>query len=73
MNHYEKTSNLKIRFYWDSFELKTNLLFQFIPKDKIIEEIILREFSQEDKNKIYNIFNYYLINELNNLDNCLTT
>ena len=73
MNHYEKTSNLKIRFYWDSFELKTNLLFQFIPKDKIIEEIILREFSQEDKNKIYNIFNDYLINDLNNLDNCLTT
>ena len=73
MNHYEKAFNLKIRFYWDSFELKTNLLLQYIPKDKIIEEIILREFSQEDKNKIYNILNDYLINDLNNLENCLTT
>ena len=73
MNHYEKAFNLKIRFYWDSFELKTNLLLQCIPKDKIIEEIILREFSQEDKNKIYNILNDYLINDLNNLENCLTT
>ena len=73
MNHYEKAFNLKIRFYWDSFSLKTYIIVQFIPKDKIIEEIILREFSDEDKNKIYNILNDYLINDLTNLENCLTT
>ena len=81
MNHYEKAFNLKIRFYWDSFELKTNLLLQFIPKDKIIEEIILREFRQEDKNKIYNIlrfaagmnnkrFEFYQSPLINTVKNC---
>ena len=73
MNHYEKAFTLQVRFYWDSFELKTHLLFRFLPKDPIIEEIILREFNNEDKNKIYNIIKDYLKNDLTNLENCLTT
>jgi len=73
MNHFEKAFILQIRFYWDSFELKTHFLFRFLPKDHIVEEIILREFNNEDKNKIYNIFKDYLKNDLTNLENCLTT
>ena len=73
MNHFEKAFILQIRFYWDSFELKTHILFRFLPKDHIVEEIILREFNNEDKNKIYNIFKDYLKNDLTNLENCLTT
>ena len=73
MNHYEKAFTLQVRLYWDSFELKTHLLFRFLPKDPIIEEIILREFNNEDKNKIYNIIKDYLKNDLTNLENCLTT
>ena len=73
MNHYEKAFTLQVSFYWDSFELKTHLLFRFLPKDPIIEEIILREFNNEDKNKIYNIIKDYLKNDLTNLENCLTT
>ena len=73
MNHFEKAFIFQIRFYWDSFELKTHILFRFLPKDHIVEEIILREFNNEDKNKIYNIFKDYLKNDLTNLENCLTT
>ena len=73
MNHYEKAFSLQIRLYWNSFELKTHLLFRFLPKDQIIAEIISREFNEKDKNKIYNLLNDYLINDLTNLENCLTT
>ena len=73
MNHYEKAFTLQIRLYWNSFELKTHLLFRFLPKDQIMEEIIQREFNKDDKNKIYNLLNDYLINDLTNLENCLTT
>ena len=73
MNHYEKAFNLQIRLYWNSYELKTHLLLKFIPKYKIIEEIINREFNTKDKKRIYNLLNDYLINDLTNLENCLTT
>ena len=68
-----KAFSLQIRLYWNSFELKTHLLFRFLPKDQIIAEIISREFNEKDKNKIYNLLNDYLINDLTNLENCLTT
>ena len=73
MNHYEKAFNLQIRLYWNSFELKTHILFRFLPRDHIIEEIIQREFNKEDKNKIYNKLHEYLLNDLTNLENCLTS
>ena len=40
MNHYEKAFNLQVRLYWNSYALKTHLLFKFRPKDKIIEKVI---------------------------------
>ena len=73
MNHYEKAFNLQIRLYWNSYELKTHLLFRILPRDQIIEEIIKREFSKEDKHKIFDKINEYLNNDLSNLENCLTT
>ena len=73
MNHYEKAFNLQIRLYWNSYELKTHLLFRFLPKDQIIEEIIQREFSKEDKKILFNKISEYLNNDLSNLENCLTS
>ena len=73
MNHYEKAFNLQIRLYWNSYELKTHLLFRILPRDQIIEEIIKREFSKDDKHKIFDKINEYLYNDLSNLENCLTT
>ena len=73
MNHYEKAFTLQLRLYWNSFELKTHLLFRFLPKDQIIEEIIHREFNEDDKNKIFHLLKDYLTNDLTNLENCLTT
>ena len=73
INHYEKAFTLQIRLYWNSFEIKTHLLFRFLPKDKIVEEIIHREFNHDDKSKIFNLINDYLEKDLTNLENCLTT
>ena len=73
MNHYEKAFNLQIRLYWNSYELKTHLLFRFFPKDQIVEEIIQREFNEDDRNKILNRLDEYLNNDLSNLENCLTS
>lgn len=72
MNHYEKAFNLQVRLYWNSYALKTHLLFKFRPKDKIIEEIINREFNKNDKKRIYNLLYEYLLNDLSSLENCLT-
>ena len=52
MNHYENPFNIKISLYWDTSSLQTILLIKTIPKDKLIEEIINREFSNKVKQKI---------------------
>ena len=72
MNHYENPFNIEISLYWDTSTLQTILLFKIIPKDTIIEEIIKREFSNNDKKKIIKLFNDHLNGDLTNLENCAT-
>ena len=72
MNHYENPFNIEISLYWDTSTLQTILLLKIIPKDKIIEEIINREFNNNDKKKILKLFNHYLDDDLTNLENCAT-
>ena len=73
MNHFENAFNIEIRLYWDTSTLQTITLLKIIAKDKIIEEIINRVFSNNDKNMIYQRLNEYLINNLTNIENCATT
>ena len=73
MNHFENAFNIEMNLYWDSTNLQTIVLLKILIKDKIIEEIINREFLYKDKMKIYERLNNYLINDLTNLENCATT
>ena len=73
MNHFENAFNIEIRLYWDTSTLQTIALLKIITKHKIIEEIINRIFTKNDKNMIYQRLNDYLINNLTNLENCATT
>ena len=73
MNHFENAFNLEISLYWDSSNLQTILLIKVIIKDNIIEEIISRELSTNDKKIIYERLLNYLADDLTNLENCATT
>ena len=73
MNHYENAFNLELALYWNTSLLQTIVLIKISTKDKIIEEIINREFSLEDKKKMYELLNNYLLNDLTNIENCKTT
>jgi len=73
MNHCENPFKLEMSFYWDSSSLQTILIIKFSSKDKIIEEIIKREFNAKDKKKIYNNICNWLKEDLTNVENCTTT
>jgi hypothetical protein len=73
MNHYENAFTLEISIYWNTTELQTLILIKFLPKNKIIEEIIRREFNHHDKKIIYNNICNYLKNDLTGIDHCATT
>jgi len=73
MNHYENPFKLEISFYWDSSFLQTILLIKFSSKDKIINEIINREFNTKDRKKIYNNICNWLKEDLTNVENSVTT
>jgi len=73
MNHYENAFTLEISIYWNTTELQTLVLIKFLPKNRIIEEIIQREFNNNDKEIIYNNMNNYLKNDLTGIDHCATT
>ena len=73
MNHFENAFNLEIALYWNTTTLQTVLLLKIITKYKIIEEIIKREFNDNDKKIISDRLLNYLTNDLTNLENCATT
>jgi hypothetical protein len=62
-----------LSFYWDSSSLQTILLIKFFSKDKIINEIINREFNAKDRKKIYNNICNWLKDDLTNVENSATT
>ena len=73
MNHCENPFKLEMHFYWDSSSLQTILLIKFSSKDKIIQEIIKREFNSKDRKKIYNNICSWLKDDLTNVENSTTT
>jgi hypothetical protein len=73
MNHCENPFKLEMSFYWDSSSLQTILLIKFSVKDKIINEIINREFNAKDRKKIYNNICNWLKDDLTNIENNATT
>ena len=72
MKHYENPFKLELSFYWDSTSLQTILLIKFSSKDKIINEIINREFNTKDRKKIYNNICNWLKDDLTNVENSAT-
>ena len=73
MNHYENPFKFGLSFYWDSSSLQTILLIKFSSKEKIINEIIKREFNTKDRKKIYNNICSWLKDDLTNVENSATT
>ena len=73
MNHFENAYNIEISLYWDSSNLQTIILIKVLTRDKIIEEIIKREFINTDKKIIHDRLINYLLYDLTNLENCATT
>ena len=73
MNHFENAFNIEISLYWDSSNLQTILLIKVLTKNKIIEEIINREYINSDKKKMYKRLINYLLYDLTNIENCATT
>ena len=73
MNHCENPFKLEMSFYWDSSSLQTILLIKFSSKDKIIQEIIDREFNPKDRKKIYNNICNWLKDDLTNVEISATT
>ena len=73
MNHFENAFNLEISLFWNSTNIQTILLIKFIPKIKIIEELINREFNNVDKQKIHDNISNYLSNDLTNIEHCSTS
>ena len=73
MNHFENPFKLELSFYWDSSSLQTIFLIKFSSKNKIINEIINREFNSKDRKKIYNNICNWLKEDLTNVENSATT
>ena len=73
MNHFENPFNIEISLYWDTSNLQTILLIKILTKDKIIEEIINREFKETEKKQVHERLINYLLYDLTNLENCATT
>ena len=73
MNHYENAFNLEISLYWNYTELQTLVFVKINPKDKIIKEIMNRELNDNDKKIIYENICNSLFNDLNSVENILTS
>jgi hypothetical protein len=73
LNHYENPFSIEFSLYWNSTELQTLTMIKIISKNKIIEDMINRELNADDKNQIYNNICSYLLKDLTNIENILTS
>jgi hypothetical protein len=73
LNHYESPFSIEFSLYWNSTELQTLTMIKVIPKNKVIEDMINRELNANDKNIIYNNVYSYLLKDLTNIENILTS
>ena len=73
MNHFENAFNLEVNLYWNTSLLQTILVLTINTKNKIIQEIINREFNDNERKMIFDRLNGYLANDLTNIENCKTT
>ena len=73
LNHYENPFSIELSLYWNSTELQTLTMIKVISKNKIIEDMINRELNADDKNIIYNNICSYLLKDLSNIENILTS
>ena len=73
MNHFENAFNFEITLYWNTSLLQTILVMKIKTKNKIIQEIINREFNENERKMIFDRLNGYLANDLTNIENCKTT
>ena len=73
LNHYENPFSIEFSLYWNSTELQTLTMIKVLSKNKIIEEMVNRELNAENKNIIYNNVCSYLLKDLSNIENILTS
>ena len=73
MNHFENAFNIEISLFWNSSDYQTLALVKLITKNKIIEEILHRELTSEDKKIIYDNTCNYLYKDLSNIEHCSTS
>ena len=73
MNHFENAFNFEVTLYWNTSLLQTILVMKIKTKNKIIQEIINREFNDNERKMIFDRLNDYLANDLTNIENCKTT
>ena len=73
MNHFENAFNFEVTLYWNTSLLQTILVLKIKTKNKIIQEIINREFNDNERKMIFDRLKGYLANDLTNIENCKTT
>lgn len=73
MNHFENAFNFEVTLYWNTSLLQTILVIKIKTKNKIIQEIINREFNENERKMIFDRLSDYLTNDLTNIENCKTT
>jgi hypothetical protein len=73
MNHFENAFNFDVTLYWNTSLLQTILVLKIKTKNKIIQEIINREFNDNERKMIFDRLKGYLANDLTNIENCKTT
>lgn len=73
MNHFENAFTFEVTLYWNTSLLQTILVMKIKTKNKIIQEIINREFNDNERKMIFDRLNDYLANDLTNIENCKTT
>jgi len=73
MNHFENAFTFEVTLYWNTSLLQTVLVMKVKTKNKIIQEIINREFNEEERKMMFNRLKDYLFNDLTNIENCKTT
>ena len=73
MNHLENAFTFEVTLYWNTSLLQTVLVMKVKTKNKIIQEIINREFNEKERKMMFNRLKDYLFNDLTNIENCKTT
>lgn len=73
MNHFENAFTFEVTLYWNTSLLQSILVMKIKTKNKIIQEIINREFNDNERKMIFDRLNDYLANDLTNIENCKTT